>query len=367
MDEGDLAVAGGSLRSTAELALAVEDVTARADAALRDLLVERAARAGRHAVEARTLWEDLSGTLGGKLLRPRLVAAAYLGLGGRVSSVVVPVAAAHEALHVAMLAHDDVLDHDDRRRGRLNAGGAARQRARTAGLPEHVADERALAAGLLAGDLALTTAFRLLARTPVTGDLREHLADLLADGIETAVAGELLDVVSESLAPRDVDALLVAALKTAEYTCRSPLASGAALAGADLDVRRRLDDVGVALGLAFQLADDDLGVFGDPAATGKSTLSDLRRGKRTELLRLAYAGAGRTGRAVLDRYVGQPDLDERDAELVRTVMVDSGALAAMRLLVERTADTARAHAAQLPHPLGDYLVGVVDDLAGRGH
>ncbi|GCE75618.1 polyprenyl synthetase family protein [Cellulomonas biazotea] len=368
MDDGELALApGGSVRSTRELALAVEEVTSRTEQLLRDLLDERAARAGRQADEARELWDDLASTLGGKLMRPRLTAAAYLGLGGHDVDAVAPVAAAHEVLHVAMLVHDDVLDHDDVRRGRLNVSGAARLRAHRDGMPADVADGRALAAGLLAGDLALATAFRLLARTPVSADVRMRLTDLLADGVETAVAGELLDVASEALAPADVDALLVAALKTAEYSCRVPLASGAVLAGADVEVLDRLDDVAAALGLAFQLTDDDLGVFGDASLTGKSVLSDLRRGKRTELLRLAYARTDDTGRATLDRYVGRDDLDEHGAAQVRAVMVDSGALAAVRTLVERTADRARRHAAALPEPLAGYLVGVVDDLVGRGH
>ncbi|AEE47285.1 polyprenyl synthetase family protein [Cellulomonas fimi] len=367
MDDGDLALAGGSIRSTAALAHAVEDATRLATSTLQDLLVERAVRAGRHADAARVLWEDLASTLGGKLMRPRLTAAAYLGLGGTDLGAVAPVAAAQEVLHVAMLVHDDVLDHDDVRRGRLNVSGAARRRGLTRGLPAVDADAQALAAGILAGDLALASAFRLVARTPVPGDVRERLTDLLADGVETAVAGELLDVASETLAPADVDALLVAALKTAEYSCRVPLASGAVLAGADEDVLRRLDDVAAALGLAFQLTDDDLGVFGDPAVTGKSVLSDLRRGKRTELLRVAYDRSGPAGRATLDRYVGQPDLDEEGAALVRAVMVDSGALAAVRTLVARTARAAREHARALPEPLADYLVGVVDDLVGRGH
>ena len=121
-------------------------------------------------------------------------------------------------------------------------------------------------------------------------------------------------------------------------------------------------------GVAFQLADDDLGVFGDPAVTGKSVLSDLREGKRTELLRRAYAMADDAGCAVLDAHVGRADLDEAGAAAVREVLVSSGALDAVRELTRATGQRARELAVDgVPEPLGGYLVGVVDDLVGRGH
>jgi geranylgeranyl diphosphate synthase type I len=109
-------------------------------------------------------------------------------------------------------------------------------------------------------------------------------------------------------------------------------------------------------------------VFGDPEVTGKSVLSDVREGKRTELLRRAYALADAPGRVVLDAHVGRPDLDGAGAAAVREVMVSSGALDDVRELTRRTGLRARELAlGGLPEPLGGYLVGVVDDLVGRGH
>ena len=122
----------------------------------------------------------------------------------------------------------------------------------------------------------------------------------------------------------------MAELKTAAYSGALPLVVGAVLAGADEGYAAQLGAVGSALGVAFQLTDDELGVFGDPAVTGKSVLSDLREGKRTELLRRTYALADRAGCAVLDAQVGRPDLDEEGASAVREVMVSSGALAEVR-------------------------------------
>ncbi|MEZ0447187.1 polyprenyl synthetase family protein [Cellulomonas sp. ICMP 17802] len=352
----------------ADLAQAVERAMATTAAVLQGFVESRVRVAADRSDAAAQLWTDLAGVVGGKLMRPRLTVAAYLGLGGTDLEVVAPVAAAIEVLHTAMLVHDDLLDHDEVRRGRPNVAGAARARLAGRGLDQRAVADQVLAAGLLAGDLAITSAFSLVARAPADPAVLLRVVGLLAEGIETTVVGELLDVTASLSPPRDVDALAVAELKTAAYSGCLPLVVGGLLAGVDDAQTGRLGGVGSALGVAFQLTDDELGVFGDPQVTGKSVLSDLREGKRTELLRRSYALADEAGCAVLDAHVGRPDLDEAGAAAVRAVMVSSGALDQVRELTRRTGLRARELAvAGLPEPLGGYLVGVVDDLVGRGH
>lgn len=352
----------------ADLAESVERTMAVTSAVLQDFLDARVRAAATRSDVAVQLWTDLADGVGGKLMRPRLAVASYLGLGGQDAAAIAPVAAAVEVLHAAMLVHDDLLDHDEVRRGRPNVAGAARARLTGRGLPERTVSDQVLAAGLLAGDLAIASAFALAASAPADSAAVLRVVGLLAEGIETTVVGELLDVTGALSSPRDVDALAVAELKTAAYSGSLPLVVGAVLAGADDGQVARLGAVGSALGVAFQLADDDLGVFGDPAVTGKSVLSDLREGKRTELLRRAYAMADDAGCAALDEHVGRADLDDAGAAVVRGVMVSSGALDAVRELARATGRRARELAVDgVPEPLGGYLVGVVDDLVGRGH
>ena len=363
----------------AKLAESVERAMAVTATVLQDFLDARVRTAAARSDVAVRLWADLADGVGGKLMRPRLAVAAYLGLAGSSpsgtashdgpdASTIAPVAAAIEVLHTAMLVHDDLLDHDEVRRGRPNVAGSARARLTGRGLPERVVSDQILAAGLLAGDLAIASAFALVASAPADRAALLRVVGLLAEGIETTVVGELLDVTASLSSPRDVDALAVAELKTAAYSGSLPLVVGAVLAGADEEQVARLGAVGSALGVAFQLADDDLGVFGDPAVTGKSVLSDLREGKRTELMRRAYAMADEAGCAVLDAHVGRADLDDAGAAAVRDVLVASGALDSVRELTRQTALHARELALDgVPEPLGGYLVGVVDDLVGRGH
>ena len=344
----------------------VESALAVVRALLVDDVARRRATARETAAEHASLWRAVGQQLGaGRLMRPRLTVAAYLGLGGTDIAAVAPVAAAQEMLHTAMLVHDDVLDHDETRRGRPNVTGTARRRLAARGVVGPVADDAVLAAGLLGGDLAIAAAFDLVVAAPVDAELRLRVVQQLARAVDTTVAGELLDVTGALHGPTAVDALRVAELKTAVYSCCTPLAAGAVLAGADEAVLGVLDRFGTAFGVAFQLLDDELGVFGDPAVTGKSVLSDLREGKRTELLRLAYLRADAAQRSVLDGAVGRADLTEEGAARVREVLVGSGALHEARLVRADAVRTARTTAVEgLPEDLAAHLTGLLDALAG---
>lgn len=335
--------------------------------ALRSECARRADEAAEVDPAHAALWRSVARQVGGRLMRPRLVLAAYLGAGGPDVEAVVPVAAAIELLHTAMLIHDDLLDHDETRRGRPNVAGAARAAWTARGHTGTSVDEQVRAAAVLGGDLALAAAFDLVASAPLPAEDRLAVVRLTARGIDLTVAGELLDVTGQLLAPSDVDARRVAELKTAVYSCCTPLAVGALLAGADPQTRARLDRYGTALGLAYQLLDDELGVFGDPTRTGKSASSDLREGKRTELLRLAYLRAQPADRALLDRHVGDAHLDASSAALVREVLVRSGALDELRRTRARAVDDARRWC-DLPRmpALSDYLVVLAEKLSTTG-
>lgn len=349
-----------------DLAARVEDGLAAVRLLLVDDVAARRSRARELAVEHAALWRAVGDQLGGgRLMRPRLTVAAYLGLGGTDLAAVAPVAAAQEMLHTAMLVHDDVLDHDDTRRGRPNVTGTARRRLAARGVHGPAAEDPVLAAGLLGGDVAIAAAFDLAASAPVPPQVALRVVRSLARAVDTTVAGELLDVTGGLHGPTAVDALRVAELKTAVYSCCGPLGAGAVLAGADDAVLGVLDRFGTAFGVAFQLLDDELGVFGDPQVTGKSVLSDLREGKRTELLRLAYLRADDGHRAVLDTAVGRPDLTEADAARVREVIAACGALDEARLVRADAVRTARSAAVGgLPEPLARYLTDLLDATAG---
>ncbi|WP_062381072.1 polyprenyl synthetase family protein [Demequina pelophila] len=315
----------------------------------------------------RDLWHTVGRQFaGGKKLRPSLTLAAYAGLGGEDPAAAVPVAAAMEMLHTAMLIHDDILDHDEVRRGRPNVAGARRAALAGRRLAPAQTDDHVLAAALLGGDLALSSTYDLISRADLPAHHRIACLDLVTRAIRTTIAGELLDMYADMVEPEAANSLLVAELKTAAYSVVVPLLAGAQLAGADPTMVTHLEKLGSSLGLSFQLVDDDLGVFGDPEVTGKSVLSDLRAGKRTELMRLGFLQADAPGRAILEDALGDPRLDEDGAARVREVLEASGAR-------ERALRAARQHARRarnvayerVPSPLSGYLVDLIDGLEGR--
>jgi geranylgeranyl diphosphate synthase type I len=131
----------------------------------------------------------------------------------------------------------------------------------------------------------------------------------------------------------------IARYKSGKYTVERPLHLGAALTGRLEDLAEPLSAYGLPLGEAFQMRDDVLGTFGDPAVTGKPVGEDLREGKPTPLLAVTTARAGDAGRKLLDR-VGSPDLGDDEVAAIQTLMVETGA----REETERVVDELAAEA-----------------------
>jgi len=305
---------------------------------------------------------------GGKRLRPMLVTAAFEAFGGTESErpAVLAVAAAFELLHTAFVVHDDVIDHDTERRGVLNVGGEFRARGREAGADPAGAAALGDAAAILAGDLLLHEAFRLIAMAPTEAATKDRLLGLLDDAIVVSAAGELADVehsVSASF-PSRAETLSTAFRKTAVYSFLAPLQAGAVLAGADAAALRVLGDLGGRLGLAFQLVDDLIGTFGTAEQTGRDSGPDLRETKRTPLIALAReSGAAPDVEAALARAVTGP-VAVREAQLV---LADSGAGERLGGLIAETLDGVRSgsHDDALPSGAGSMLRGLADEIDRR--
>jgi geranylgeranyl diphosphate synthase type I len=148
--------------------------------------------------------------------------------------------------------------------------------------------------------------------------------------------------------------------KSAKYSIERPLHIGAALAGADRTVQEQLTRFGLPLGEAFQLRDDLLGVFGDPAHTGKPAGDDLREGKRTVLVALALDALGTAEAAELDAALGTP-LDLADVERLRTMIERSGARSQVEDVIGELTD--RALAALETAAIDDVARGALRALA----
>ena len=310
---------------------------------------------------------------GGKRLRARFCVTGWRAVaeaGGRrpgeAPSEVITAAAALEIFQAAALVHDDLIDNSDTRRGRPSAHRALEAGHRDAGwLGDQAGFGRS--AAILLGDLLVAWSDDLLedgltAATYAAAARREY-ARMRRD----VTIGQFLDIAEEAAFRQSPDgehadrALRVASLKSARYSVQQPLLVGAALAGADPQQHAALAAFGHPVGMAFQLRDDVLGVFGDTAVTGKPSGDDLREGKRTVLIAYAREALPPSARRTLDELIGDPDLDEEQISALQRTIVESGALERVEALI--SAYSAEADRALRGARLGDAAVGELRDLA----
>ena len=258
---------------------------------------------------------------GGKRIRPAYCHWGWLlGGGDPGDDGALDGGCALEILHAFALAHDDVMDGSGTRRGAPTVWRKFVQRHRDRGW--HGEDRRfGEAAAVLVGDMAMVLADRTLGR--VSPETRA-----VWDGLRTELnMGQYLDVVGSARGSATADeARKIIEHKTARYTVVRPLQIGAALAGS-AELAEPLARHGRPVGMAFQLRDDVLGAFGDPAHTGKPVGDDLREGKPTLLMAMARAAATPSQLEVLDA-VGS-EMDDETVAAVQQVIIDTGALSSL--------------------------------------
>ena len=304
----------------------------------------------------------------GKRLRPALVCWSYAAHSGTDASAVLGAATAVELVHTSALVHDDIIDRSATRRGRpsLHAGFAASHGTGWSGS----AEDYGRAVAILLGDVLLSAASQHVLACEVPGDaLRQAHAAFTRLQVEV-MAGQFLDVDAAARGVADRErALTIATLKSGRYSVSRPLELGALLAGAAPSVAAALLAVGDPLGVAFQLGDDLLGVFGDPAETGKPSGPDLIEGKRTLLVAETLARLAGPERERFTGRFGRDDLDATDVTLLRELIEDCGARSAVEAHIRTATDQAR-HAIDLL-PLGASsradLHGLADWMTTRQH
>ena len=288
-------------------------------------------------------YEDLIGLLeefvlsGGKRLRPVFAYWGWRAVTGRAADPqLLLLFSALELLHACALVHDDVIDASATRRGSptTHMKFAEVHRARGwRGTPEQFGTS----AAILLGDLALVWADDIVAEAELPADARRRVQRVWSAIRTEVLGGQYLDIVAEASAAESIaSAMTVNTYKTASYTVTRPLQLGAA-AGADRpEVQDVFYAVGTDLGVAFQLRDDVLGMFGDPAVTGKPAGDDLRSGKRTVLVAEAVALADKSDPLAASRLRGSIGTALTDTEIgeLCDVIEGVGALTAVEARID---------------------------------
>ncbi len=319
--------------------LDAEDLRVRVQKRLDDFLCSQVSLLDDVSPDLAPLAESITDLLrGGKRLRPAFAYWGWRGAGGADCEEAIAFATSLELLQACALIHDDVMDGSDTRRGMpaahrrfatLHRGNEWRGSSEMFGV----------GAAILLGDLCLSWADEMLMSCglPPRSVMRgKPVYDLMRTEL---MAGQYLDLLEQAMGGGSAErAMRVVRYKSAKYTIERPLHLGAELADASPDLVVAYSGYGLPLGEAFQLRDDVLGVFGDPAETGKPAGDDLREGKRTVLVATAAEAASPAEAAVLRRRLGDPALDAAGVDELREIIVGTGALRHVEALIEALTD-----------------------------
>ncbi len=304
---------------------------------------------------------------GGKRLRGVLVKLGYemakskqtpdvskLTSGVLAREILKP-AIAYEIFQTAILAHDDVIDLSDLRRGKPSM------------YKELGGDHYGISQTICLGDAGFFLASLIISQSNFPAEEKNKALTSFSKTIIETALGEILDVEVPHLnRPKtEADALTISHLKTARYTFVGPFDLGATLGGADQTLLDNLKEFGDKLGIGFQIQDDILGVFGDEKTLGKSVTSDIEEGKNTLLITQAQKKASSEQREVLNKYYGKGKIGESELSAIRKVFKDTGSLDYSRQVALKYVTTAKAvipkitkepKYSQLLSQMADFLV-----------
>lgn len=291
---------------------------------------------------AKDVWEKIQKFItGGKRMRGGLVKLGYETAGGKNSKSTLPISAAIEIFHGSILIHDDIADQDDIRHNNptVHKVYEAYHKANyKKGSSLHYGESMAM----IIGDAGLYDTIWLISNSTFPENLKTRAISHICKYVIDTVYGELLDIdLAYKTSREKSDILDIYTLKTAWYTICGPLQVGAILAGVTSQKNRSFEEYAIPLGIAFQIQDDILGIFGSTEKTGKSTASDIKEGKNTLLYTEAIKRSTSKQRARLEKSWGNREITSKEAQETRDIIQQTGSLAHCQKLATKLAKEAK--------------------------
>ncbi len=262
------------------------------------------------------LYADLADfTQGGKRMRAFLVYLGYIvGKPSQKKSVdkILPIALAVEIIHSFLLIHDDIIDKSETRRGKSTIHKQ---------YEKFFDSHYGISQAIVLGDIACFEAFNLINSADFDDRSKILCQEKLYQVLLETAYGEVLDVEYSYKKPKIADIMQIADLKTARYSFVGPLSIGGILSKCSNEQMKAIREYGLLVGIAFQLQDDYLGVFGDEKTLGKSVLSDMREGKNTLLIYKTRELATSKDKKILDKIWGKQDATLSDLLEIKNIII----------------------------------------------
>lgn len=304
---------------------------------------------------------------GGKRARPALAIYGHLAAGGQEDSHILQVATGLELVHISFLIHDDIMDRDSVRHG-VTTMHAQFARKAEEDFSTKDAEHFGTSIGINMGIYCYALGIELISSAGCDPVRTNHAITKLHETVRRTGLGQLQDVVMEHSDDMDESSIQkIYDNKTARYSFENPLHIGAILAGGDEDLCKQLSAVALPLGIAFQIRDDLLGVFGDESQTGKSASSDIAAGKKTLLAVRAYQALDERDREEFNTLFGKADISNEESDRFREILRESGALYSVTKEMEDYLEKSRIalQSADLPERCVEFLGGLITYIAAR--
>jgi len=307
---------------------------------------------------------------GGKRLRPIFCIYGYKCFSAENIEAIIAASISLELMQSYLLIHDDVMDEDELRRGKPTFHIVCRALGER--LFGTTSNNKALKFGeniaIAAGDLLEAYGEEVLVKSPFKSEYVKKAVAKYAEIVKQVGYGQILDITAGLKGSVTEDEIMmIHKLKTASYTIEGPLHIGALLAGANDADLQMLSNYGVPLGLAFQIQDDILGLFGSEEKTGKPVGSDIREGKKTLLIFHALKRCTDKEKEVLLKALGNPRITLKEIERIRDIVRETGSLDYSKTLVDEL--TARAIQAIKDAPFRteakEFLTQIADFIGTR--
>jgi len=304
---------------------------------------------------------------GGKRARAAFVYYGYLAAGGKEKRKIIQASISIELIHSFLLMHDDIIDKDSLRHGvkttHIHYSELAKKHFKNKDW-EHFGNSMAI----IIGDMLNSLGNRALFESKFSADLIVKALHRTQCIVSSTIIGETEDVMIENIgSATEAEIMQMYENKTAKYTIEGPLHLGAILAGADQKFLRVLSAYAIPAGIAFQIQDDILGVFGSISKIGKSVGSDVRQGKQTILVAKAFEKSDKTQKEVLQKCLGNDKLTKKELEDFKKIIIETGSLAYAQNLAEKLIITAKKKldGVTIEKEAKIFLLGIADYMLNR--
>jgi len=347
----------------------LEDFRTRLDKEIKaffDRTIKEAGKRDRFISEALRIVRD-NVLSGGKRIRPALMYWGYVGAGGKEKEKIFKTSISIELIHSFLLIHDDIMDRDITRHGRDTLNWAYEKIGKKifkASDPKHFGDSIALTVG----DMVAALGNQIIFESSFSPGLVMQALSKLQDIISLTVIGQAKDIYMEYRGKSsEKEVLRMYEYKTARYTLEGPLQLGCILGGAPKGLLDSFSRISVPLGIAFQIQDDILGIFGAKEKIGKSVGSDIKEGKQTLLAVKALEMSGYKEKKRLRELLGNPDISFREVKEFRRIVSGSGALAYAKDLAESLIEKGKEEIdkAKMNVEAKEFLLGMADYMIER--